>query len=271
MQPVYLSFVFLAGLIFGSFLNVCIYRIPRDLSIVAPRSFCPECGTQLPWPQNIPVLSYLFLRGHCRSCAKPISLRYPLVELTTATLFLLIASRYGVELAAFKWMLFAAILVVLFWTDLEERLLPDECTIGGSIAGLILACFIILPGFVGELVLPDASRRWQSLANAFAGALVLGLPIWAVGALWGYIRKREALGLGDVKLLAMMGIFLGPGAGLLAVTLAAVSGAFIGLILVLWRRKSARNYELPFGSFLCAAAILVVILRMPPGSLLDVL
>ncbi len=141
------------GLLIGSFLNVCIYRIPRDLSVVSPRSFCPECENQIVWYHNIPVVSYAVLRGRCGTCRKPIALRYPLVELTTAVLFALVAVRYGWTLAAFKWALFEALAVVLFWTDMEERILPDEFTIGGTVAGLVLAFFVPVHGAVLDLLL----------------------------------------------------------------------------------------------------------------------
>lgn len=255
--------IFVFGLLIGSFLNVCIYRIPRDLSVVAPRSFCPECGKQLTWIQNLPLLSFVLLKGKCRHCSQRISFRYPLVELLTAVQFVLIASRYGLNLAAMKWMVFGALLIVLFWTDLEERILPDELTIGGSIVGLLLAAFVQVPGTLGELLFPDAGSRLQSLFNAATGALVLALPIWLVGSLYGRLRKREALGLGDIKLLVMIGVFLGPAGGLSALTIGAVGGALTGIALVVWAKKDAASYELPFGSFLCLGAIIIPILSAP--------
>ena len=247
---------FLLGLIFGSFLNVCIYRIPRDLSIVAPRSFCPECGEQLSWLQNIPVLSYLFLGGRCRSCAKSIGIRYPLVELSTAILFLITALKFGFTLLSLKWIVFESLLVILFWTDLEERILPDEITLGGSVAALILASLVTVPGSFGALLLPGWRLTWQSLLNAGFGALLLALPIWLVGAGYGRLRGREALGLGDVKLLTMLGLFLGPESGLLALVIGAVGGSIFGIGLWMWTKPDSRSYELPFGSFLCAGAVL---------------
>jgi leader peptidase (prepilin peptidase)/N-methyltransferase len=255
--------VVLAGLLFGSFLNVCIYRLPRDLSVVMPRSFCPECGVPVSWIDNLPLLSYLMLGGRCRNCSQPITLRYPLVELITAIVFGLLAMRYGISWNALKWATFCAILIVLFWTDIEERLLPDECTLGGVAVGVVWALFVPVPGVLGDLLLANANRLWQSLLNAVAGALVLAIPVWMFGALWGRVRGREALGLGDVKLLALIGVFLGVENGLVALTIAAVSGAVIGILLALLTRKSVRTYELPFGSFLCAAAIVVVIAKAP--------
>lgn len=248
---------FLCGLLFGSFLNVCIYRIPRDLSVVTPRSFCPECGAQLRWLQNIPLISYILLSGRCHSCGQPIGIRYPLVELSTAILFLFTAIKFGVTLLSLKWIIFESLLVILFWTDLEERILPDEITLGGSAAALLLAVFVAVPGSLGAIILSNSALKWQSLLNACLGALLLTLPIWLIGALYGRLRGREALGFGDVKLLAMLGLFLGPENGLFALLIGAVAGSITGLAILLWTKQDARSYEMPFGSFLCAGALLI--------------
>ncbi len=257
MGTLFLPFVFLFGLLLGSFLNVCIYRIPRDLSVVAPRSFCPECGEQLTWLENIPVLSYLSLRGRCRWCAQSIGIRYPLVELSTAVLFLFTAVKFGLTLLSVKWMVFECLLIVLFWTDLEERILPNELTLGGSAAALLLAGFVTVPGSFGALILPDSALRWQSVVNACLGAILLPLPIWLIGAAYGRLRRREALGLGDVKLLTMLGLFLGPENGLFALLIGAVGGSLAGIVILIWTKQDARSYEMPFGSFLCLGAILI--------------
>lgn len=245
---------FLAGLLFGSFLNVCIYRIPRDLSVVAPRSFCPECGRQLRWTENIPLLSFLVLRGRCRSCLQPIPLHYPLVELLCGLAFFFCFTRYGLSLVSLKWIVFEMLLIGLFWTDLEERILPDELTLGGSLLGLLFAFFIPVPGTLGELLVPSLGWLGFSVLNALLGAFLLSVPIWLIATLWGRLRKREALGFGDVKLLVMLGLFLGPDKGLLALLAASVAGAVLGIALLVWKRKEAVTYELPLGSFLCAAA-----------------
>jgi leader peptidase (prepilin peptidase)/N-methyltransferase len=266
MTALVLVLAFIAGLLIGSFLNVCIYRVPRDLSIVAPRSFCPECTQQISWQHNSPILSFLWLRGRCAGCSHRIPIRYPLVEFITGLVFLLVALRFGIDWSALKWALFASLLIVLFFTDLEERLLPDECTLGGSIAGLIFAAFVAVPGVFGELIFPTSGMRVQSLVNALLGALILAVPIWSIGALWSRMRGREALGFGDIKLLALLGIFLGPEIGILALTAGAVTGAVGGIGAALWTRQSVRTYELPFGSFLCAAAIVVMLLRAPAGN-----
>jgi leader peptidase (prepilin peptidase)/N-methyltransferase len=245
------------GLLIGSFLNVCIYRLPRDLSVVAPRSFCPECGKQIAWHDNVPLVSYVVLRGHCRSCGKTIDIRYPLVEFLTAALLIWTVARYGWSLLALKWAVFEIVLVVLFWTDLEERILPDELTLGGSAAGIILAIFVTVPGVMGELLLPNQRAVWRSLVNAGVGAAFLAGPIWLVGLLYARIRKKDGLGFGDVKLLILMGVFLGLENGLLALMIGAVTGTVLGLLYIWLKREDAASYELPFGSFLCAGAALV--------------
>ncbi len=257
METLFWPVTFLFGLLLGSFFNVCIYRIPRDLSVVTPRSFCPECGQQLTWLQNIPLISYLLLRGRCRWCGKAIGLRYPLVELSTAMLFLCTVMQFGLTPLSLKWMLLESLLIVLLWTDLEERILPDEVTLGGSVLALILALIVPVPSSLGVLILPESALRWQSLLNACLGALLLALPIWLIGAGYGRLRRREALGLGDVKLLAMLGLFLGPENGLLALLIGAVAGSVIGLAVLLWTKQDFRSFEMPFGSFLCAGALLV--------------
>ncbi len=254
-QLFYVILAAIFGLLFGSFLNVCIYRLPRDLSVVAPRSFCPECGVQIAWYDNLPLVSYAILRGRCRYCDKPIGIRYFLVELTTAVLFALTVSEYGPTLPALKWAVFDAIMVALFWTDFEERILPDELTIGGILAGLIFSVFVSVPGF-SEIWISGPATRSRSFTDAVIGGLILSIPIWALGWAYGRLRKRDALGLGDVKLLAAMGAFLGLENGLFALLLGAVTGSVLGLAYILWKRKDAASYELPFGSFLCFGAVI---------------
>lgn len=251
----------LFGLLLGSFLNVCIYRVPRDLSVVMPRSFCPECGVPIHWYDNIPLVSYVLLRGKCRDCRQPIGIRYPIVELATACLFAAAAWHFGWNLFALKWMIFDALLVVLFWTDYEEQLLPDEFTLGGTAVGLLLACFAATPGVLGELLFPRAKLLWQSLFNSLAGATLLALPIWLLGVVYQRVRKREGLGLGDVKLLLLIGVFLGVESGIFALMIGAIAGSLIGAIYVFATRKKFSETELPLGTFLCASAALVPFLR----------
>jgi leader peptidase (prepilin peptidase)/N-methyltransferase len=260
VSAAHLIFAGIAGLLFGSFLNVCIYRMPRDLSVVAPRSFCPECGARIAWRDNIPLLSYAFLRGRCRQCGKGIGIRYPLVEASLAALLVATTWRYGWTAKGLKWAVFEAIMVALFWTDIEERLLPDEFTLGGTLAGVGFALFVMVPGAAAELLLPERRPVVQSLANAGVAALFIAGPVWFIGFAYSHLRKKEGLGLGDVKLLLLLGAFLGLEDGLLALLIGAVAGSVLGLIYVRAMHKDAASYELPFGSFLCAGGALVPLL-----------
>jgi leader peptidase (prepilin peptidase) / N-methyltransferase len=250
----------LLGLLFGSFLNVCIYRLPRDLSVVRPRSFCPECGARIGWRDNIPLVSYALLGGRCRHCGKAIGVRYPLVEAALAGLAVAAIYRYGWTAKGLKWAIFEAIMVALFWTDMEERLLPDEFTLGGTLVGLAFAFFVMVPGAAGELLLPARAPFVRSLVNAGLAALFIAGPVWFIGFVYSYLRKKEGLGLGDVKLLLLLGVFLGLEDGLLALLIGAVAGSVLGLIYVRLTHKDAASYELPFGSFLCAGGALVPLL-----------
>ncbi len=249
------------GLLIGSFLNVCIYRIVRDMSVVTPRSFCPHCSRTIGWFDNIPLLSYLLLRGKCRHCHQLISLRYPLVELLTGVAFALAAARYGMQWACLKWCVFEALLITLAFTDLEERILPDELTIGGAIAGLAFAFLIPVSGVFSELFLPRSRPLVQSLFEAILGMLFLTLPLWGLAHFWGKIRKREMLGMGDVKLLLVLGAFLGLEFGVTALLIGSVSGVAIGGTYILMTGKKAGEYELPLGAFLCLGASLVPLLN----------
>jgi leader peptidase (prepilin peptidase)/N-methyltransferase len=256
----HVAFAALAGLLIGSFLNVCIYRVPRDLSVVRPRSFCPECGKPVAWFDNIPVLSFALLKGRCRICGKAIGLRYPLVELTTAALFAATIARFGWSLAGLKWCLFEAIMTVLFWVDLEERILPDEFTLGGSALGLLFAFFTKVPGELPALFVPSWGVRGQSLFEALAGAIVLTVPLTALGFVWGRVTKREVLGLGDVKLLPCIGLFLGLEGGISTLLLGSLGAVILGGLYIFIAKKKAREYPLPLGSFYCGAAALAPVL-----------
>lgn len=250
-------FAGLFGLLIGSFLNVCIYRLPQDLSVVKPRSFCPHCRGQISWFDNIPVLTWVLLRGKCRRCGAGISWRYPVVELATGLTFFAAVSWFGSTPAALKLCVLGSLLIALFFTDLEERLLPDELTLGGVIAGLVLAA--LAPGAPGILSLfagPDANPRWVSVGEAALGAAVTSFVLWSVGALYKLVRHREGLGFGDVKLMAMIGAFLGLEGALGTLLAGSVLGSVVGLAFILAARKDAASYELPFGSFLAIAGLL---------------
>lgn len=245
------------GLAVGSFLNVCIFRVPRDLSVVRPRSFCPSCEMPVAWYDNFPVLSYLLLRGRCRHCKNSFGLPYLFVEITTAVTFVAVVSIYGVSVAAAKWIIYECVLIILFWTDWQERILPDEFTIGGSIVGLLFALLVHVRSLFGEIFLSQHGWRTQSLANAIVGGLFASLPMWLLALLYQKLRGREGLGFGDVKLLLLLGIFLGPENALSALTVGATTGALFGIAMVLRSREEGWSYALPFGSFLALAGYLV--------------
>ncbi len=251
---------FLAGLLIGSFLNVCIYRLPRDLSVVRPRSFCPACEKPIAWYDNVPLVSYLVLGRRCRRCREPISLRYPFVELITGVAFSVCVGAFGLSLHALKFSLFSAILIALIFSDLEERILPDEFTLGGTILGLVLAAFVPMQIAFAPLLLPvSLGTRWFSVGEAVLGAGFASGSIWLVGWLFQKIRHREGLGLGDVKMIAMIGTFLGLQGALMTLIAASLAGAVGGLIYALVTRKDPSTYELPFGSFIGMAALVVAV------------
>jgi leader peptidase (prepilin peptidase)/N-methyltransferase len=175
------------GLLIGSFLNVCVYRLPRDLSVVRPRSYCPSCEQTIAWYDNVPLLSYAILRGHCRHCKAAIPVRYPLVELITGGLFFLYVLRMGPTLAAVKYCILGALLVGLLFADLEERILPDEFTLGGTLVGLALSLVVRVQDITAHaifwLLKIDASPRVLSFAESLFGALLPAFFVW----LGGYI------------------------------------------------------------------------------------
>jgi leader peptidase (prepilin peptidase) / N-methyltransferase len=247
----------LAGLLIGSFLNVCVFRLPRDLSVVRPRSFCPHCEKMIAWYDNVPVLSYVVLGGRCRHCRQPISWHYPAVELATAAAFAACVAVGGWSLAALKFCIFCAILIVLIVTDIEERILPDEFTLGGTVAGLVFAFFVPVDRFepVTAMLLHDIAPRWRSVSEAALGAFVPTAIFWFFGWAFEKIRHKEGLGLGDVKMIAMIGAFLGLRLSLFTMFAGALLGSIAGLIFIFAARKDASSYPLPFGSFLGLAAM----------------
>lgn len=260
-------FIFVFGLIIGSFLNVCILRIPAGKSIVAPASACPKCGAAIRPYDNIPVLSWFLLGGKCRKCKSPISPMYPLVELLTGLLFLACYRAFGLTFAAAKWAAFSAILVVLVFTDLRERLLPDVVNYTGFAIGVAFSLLVAPADGTAAWL---ASRVFDfpppapvlSLVETLLGAAFGSGLLWLVSEAYFRLRGREGMGLGDVKMMLMAGAFLGVKRTLLAIFAGAVLGSVIGVVFILVRRKNS-NYELPFGTFLGAAALLVVFFGTP--------
>ena len=283
--------VFLAGLAFGSFLNVCIYRLPRGLSVVRPRSACPQCKTPISALENIPLLSWLWLRGRCRHCRAAISFRYPAVELLTGVLFLACFWQFGFSVETLKFCTFSFLLLGLIFTDAEHKLLPDALTLTGVLLGLGFSWFVPVDNFASSL-LPDRlwaplARSWelQSLVDSAIGALVGASFLYGVALAYLRFRGIEGMGMGDVKLMAMIGAFLGTRLTILTLFLATLTASLVGVstILAVWikrtRRRMLRNresssdarrrawrsaqlvfrgYELPFGSYLATMAVLAL-------------
>ncbi len=255
------------GLLIGSFLNVCIYRWPRDLSVVRPRSRCPGCETPISWYDNIPVFSFIALGGKCRGCRTPISLRYPLVEVMAAAFFGWFVYRLGVTPEAARWCVFCAILITLGFADAETRILPDEFTLGGIAAGLILAAVTAVPDFSAHELAAvfglTLSERLLSLGEAVLGAVIPAGSLWLGGYLFEKIRHKQGLGLGDVKMTAMIGAFLGLRGGLATLAMGSTLGSVIGLAYIAISKKDAGSYELPLGAFLAAGGLLFVLFGQP--------
>jgi leader peptidase (prepilin peptidase)/N-methyltransferase len=251
---------FFAGLLIGSFLNVCVFRMPRDLSVVSPRSFCPSCERMIPWYENIPVLSFFMLGGKCKGCKARIPWRYPFVELATGLLFAVWVGELGLSPVALKFCIYSAIMVALIATDIEERILPDEFTLGGTVVGLLLSVWVPLPAGLMSFFVPFTwGPRIASFAeSAFSAAFASG-AIWFVGWAYEKLRHREGMGFGDVKMIAMIGAFMGLPLALLTLIAGSLLGAIAGLAYIVITRKDAATYELPFGSFLGVAALIVAL------------
>ena len=242
--------LFILGLAIGSFLNVCIYRIPLpDKSIYSPRrSFCPECNQSIKAYDNIPLLSYLLLRGKCRHCKVKISIIYPIVELTTAVLFLVMYLRFGKTLEFILAVIFVAVLIPIFVIDARHYIIPNVISITGLILGL---------GIVGFIAYQQGSIDY--LRIRLIGFLAGGLALWLIAFIGSAIMRKTAMGGGDVKLMAIIGLFLGAWKELVMVIgISALTGAIIGtLLIVIWKRD--RKSPIPFGPFLAGAAVIVLL------------
>ena len=247
----------LFGLIFGSFLNVCIYRLPRDLSVAWPRSRCLACGHRIEAYDNIPVLSYLLLGARCRHCRSGISWRYPAVEILTAGLFGAGVWLWGPTAQAAKFALFAFLLIGMIFSDIETRLLPDEFTKGGIVAGLLIALVVPMKMGLMSVFVPQSWARYVSLLDAAVGAAVVSGAMWSLGYVFAKVRQKEGLGFGDVKMVAMIGAFQGVAPALMTVFLGCIGGTVLGMSYIYLAKKDFSTYELPFGSFLGVAAILI--------------
>jgi leader peptidase (prepilin peptidase)/N-methyltransferase len=227
----------IVGLMVGSFLNVCIHRVPHRQSVVFPRSRCGSCERPLAWYENIPVVSYLALRGRCRTCRARISLQYPIVELLTAAMFVVQYEVVGLSPLLAVRILFGCVLIVLFAIDLEHQLLPNVITLPALAVGL--AASVVLP---------------PGLRDALIGALVGGGVLFLIAEVYFRLRHEEGMGMGDVKMLAMIGAFLGWKLTILTLILASLGGSVVGIVLLITQRGTLKA-AIPFGTFLAAGAL----------------
>ncbi len=247
------------GLVIGSFLNVVIHRVPRGESVVTPRSHCPHCNRQITWYENVPLFSYLALGGRCRGCRAPISPRYFAVELITGLLFAVLAIVFGFGIAFFKYALFGSLMIALTMIDLNERLLPDVLTKPGMATGVAFSFFVPIYDGTGRLLARIAGAEYApdwivSPLDALVGGLAGAGLLWLVAIAYKALRHQEGMGLGDVKLMGLVGTFLGLKLALLTIFLGSLVGSIIGGSFMLLARKDSR-YELPFGTFLGFTAI----------------
>jgi leader peptidase (prepilin peptidase) / N-methyltransferase len=274
--PLWLTCVFVAvfGAIIGSFLNVVIHRLPRDESIVFPNSRCPSCEAKIGPLDNLPIISYLILRGRCRACGAPISPRYPAVEALTALLYaaVFLADVYwrgGLTLIILFDLVFVTALVALIFIDAEHMLLPNAITYPGIVFAIIAR--LALPYLVGAYAFEDLPSlaygpfsTWplwaSSLVGAVLGALAGGGSLWLMGWLWERLRGVEAMGLGDVKMMFMVGAYLGWRLTILTIFLGVLSGSIIGVGLMARRGERNMQMQLPFGIFLGIGSIFALLI-----------
>ena len=232
---------FIFGAVVGSFLNVCICRLPKGESVVSPPSHCPACGYKIPFYDNVPIVSYLLLRGACRSCGAPISLQYPLVELITALLALFLFMRFGLSFPFAVLFLFCAAMVVITFIDLEHFIIPDVISLPGIAIGFVVSFFIPRLGWQGSLL----------------GILAGGGSLYLVATLYHLFTGKEGMGGGDIKLLAMMGAFFGWKAVPFIIFTSSLVGSVIGVTVMLIQKKDSK-LAIPFGPFLALGALLYI-------------
>jgi leader peptidase (prepilin peptidase)/N-methyltransferase len=290
VDPLFASAIFLFGLAFGSFLNVCIYRLPRGLSVVKPRSACPTCKHPIVFYDNLPVLSWFVLGGRCRQCKEKISPRYWMIELLTGLLFLACYWYFGLTLSTLKYCTFAFLVLGLIFTDAETKLLPDKLTLPGLALGVVFSLLVpvndlasqFLPGMVSLPFSGDVSLRLVSLLDSLLGAALGASFIYGAGAIYLRWRGTEGMGFGDVKLMAMVGAFLGMKLTIFTIFTASLAGSMFGLttVFVVWLKRTHRfmkrlanvqaarrrgwqsaqvvyrNYQMPFGVFLGSMALI---------------
>ncbi len=239
MDTLYFIYSFIFGALVGSFLNVVIYRLPdKNQSVAFPASHCPKCGTNLRWYENIPIFSYIALRGKCKTCKVGISLQYPTVELCMALLSLALYNKFGLSFALFFYFLFLAALLVIIFIDIHLQIIPDKISLPG-----------IIIGFVGSFCNPFVT--WQ---QAGLGILLGGGVLYGVAWVYLLVTSRDGMGLGDVKLLAMIGAFLGWNCLLYVIFFSSLTGSVVG-IAAMFRQKKGGKTKIPYGPFLALAAM----------------
>ena len=251
------------GLAIGSFLNVCIARLPLDISVVAPRSHCPKCRKLIAWYDNLPILSYFWLGARCRRCNVARSARYPAIEALTAVVSVLLILQYGLTPAWFVYLVFSCSMIVLVMIDFDHRILPDVITLNGIWIGVLASVYLAPSSSLASRLLSvvgvvGSGQRVEALTASLVGIVFGGGLLWAVREAFFRIRGIEGMGFGDVKMMAMVGAFLGLPLTLLTILLGSVVGSVIGLSVIKLFGKS-RNYELPFGTFLGMGAIIAVL------------
>lgn len=237
-SPQVITIVFLFGLCVGSFLNVCIHRIPESKSIVYPGSMCPRCGVKIQFYDNIPLLSYFFLKGRCRNCRTPISMRYPLIEILSGALAVSVLARYGLTAEAAVTFGFIAVLIVIAFIDIDHRIIPDVLSLPG------IAAF-----FLAATLLPSVTWR-DSLIGILAGGGSLFLVAW----LYHLLTRKEGMGGGDIKLLAMIGAMIGWKGVLFTIFVSSATGTVVGLVVMMIKRQNMK-LAIPFGPFLALGAV----------------
>jgi leader peptidase (prepilin peptidase)/N-methyltransferase len=234
--------IFILGLIVGSFSNVCIYRIPRNESIIYPASHCPKCRSNISPKDNIPLLSYILLKGRCRNCKSKISIQYPIVELLSGLIYLIIYLTYGLSIQSLIYIILSSTLIIIAFIDLNEQIVPDVISLPGMVIGLILSFFV----------------PYISYANSALGIAVGGGIILIIGLAGSVIFKKEAMGGGDVKLAAMIGAFLGWRYIIISLFLGFFLGALAGIFLIMSKIKS-REDAIPFGPFIVLGSFITLL------------
>jgi leader peptidase (prepilin peptidase) / N-methyltransferase len=246
MEPLYYLLVSLLGALIGSFLNVCIYRLPRHESILWPGSHCPSCGKPIAWYDNIPVISYVLLGGRCRTCQAPIPVRYPVVEAANAIGYLVILWQFGPTGTTVLYAALCSALIVVAGTDLSHKVIPNAITLPGIVVGLLGAATVLPVGVI----------------NSVLGIAVGGGVLWVLAWASPYLFGKEGMGGGDIKLLAMVGAFLGWKPALLTIMIGSLIGSVVGIGLIA-ARIIRRDEYIPFGPFLVVGAVLSMFLAQP--------